>query len=281
MNNKLLISVIIPVYNREKFIRNCLEIITDQTYKNLEIIVVNDGSSDDSVNIINTFVDERIKLIHHEKNQGLSAARNTGIDNATGEYIHFMDDDDEVNSEFYEYLITASEKHQADMSVCSLIIQYGLSNSLMYDKEIVVSDTIKKYEISYMMRHGYVWRYLFKTDFLRKNNLKFEIGRFCEDGIFSFMSVFYANKIVSVPKAVYNYTDTPNSITNKTKTNEAHRKKYQEDHEYGQKLMREFAQKHHIDFENLQISKWKYKPKQITYGLKMFFKTFNFGYLKF
>ncbi len=275
------ISVIIPVYNREKYIKNCLEVITNQTYKDLEIIIVNDGSSDNSINIINTFTDERIKLIHHEKNQGLSAARNTGIDNATGKYIHFMDDDDEVNPEFYKYLITASEKHQADVSVCSLIIQYRLSNSLKYGKEIVVSDTVEKFKTSHMMRHGYVWRYLFKTDFIQKNNLNFEYGRFCEDGIFSFMAIFYANKVVTVPKAVYNYTDTPNSITNKTKTNEAHRKKYQEDHEYGQKLMREFAEKHHIDFESLQIPKWKYKPKQIIYGLKMFFKTFNFKYLKF
>ncbi len=280
MNNPK-ITVIIPVYNREKHIKNCLEIITNQTYNNLEIIVVNDGSSDNSVNIIETFTDERIRLIHHQKNQGLSAARNTGIDNATGKYIHFMDDDDEVNHRFYEYLIAVSEKYQADISTCSLIVQYSLSSSLEYDKEIVVDSIEEKYKVSLMMKHGYVWRYLFRTDFLRKYDLKFEYGRFCEDGIFSFMSIFYANKLVTVPNAIYNYIDTPNSIINRKKVDEIHRKKCEADHEYGQRLIQEFAEQHSINMSSIQISKWKYKLQQIIYGFKKFFKTFNFGYLKF
>ncbi len=274
------ISVIIPVYNREKYIKNCLEIITNQTYKNLEIIVVNDGSSDNSVNIINTFeADKRINLIHHEKNQGLSAARNTGIDNATGKYIHFMDDDDEVNPKFYEYLLKASEENNADMSVCSFIINRRLSSSQEFSKTHIAEDTVTKFKLTNMLVHGYVCRYLFKADFLKKHALKFEIGRFCEDGIFSFMSVYYANKIVSVPKSYYYYINNPNSITNKKETK--HLAKKEKDHNYGQKLISDFASKHNLDLTQLKKSKFQDKTNEIFYGVKKFFKTFNFGYLKF
>lgn len=114
-----LISVIIPVYNVEKYLSDCLDSVLSSTYKNLEIILVNDGSMDNSGTICDTYAakDSRIIVIHQE-NQGLSAARNTGLDRATGEYVGFVDSDDKISKNMYEELYCAIEKEGADIAAC-------------------------------------------------------------------------------------------------------------------------------------------------------------------
>ena len=114
MKNNL-VSVIIPVYNGEKYIKNCLENVLSQTYKNLEIIVVDDGSTDRSAEIAAGYP---VKIVAHERNSGLSAARNTGIDNAQGDYIHFMDVDDLLNTDFYKSMVEAIVSTGSDIA-CS------------------------------------------------------------------------------------------------------------------------------------------------------------------
>ncbi|MDQ0242561.1 glycosyltransferase involved in cell wall biosynthesis [Bacillus fengqiuensis] len=113
------ISVIIPVYNVEPYLERCLNTICGQSYKNLEIILVDDGSSDSSLLICKKFshIDSRIKVIH-QSNQGVSAARNKGLDEATGNYIAFVDSDDYIHPEMYERLYSLLKKHDADMSAC-------------------------------------------------------------------------------------------------------------------------------------------------------------------
>ena len=102
MEKNIKVSVIVPVYNVEKYIRQCLESIINQTYKNLEIIVVNDGTKDNSMKIVEEYLsDERIKVINKE-NGGIASARNRGIDEATGEYISFVDSDDWLELNTYE-----------------------------------------------------------------------------------------------------------------------------------------------------------------------------------
>ncbi len=123
--SKSLVSIIIPVYNVESYIKKCLESVINQTYKNLEIICVNDGSPDKSEEIIASFMknDTRIHLINQE-NQGLSGARNTGIKNATGEYIMFLDGDDWIDEKTVETAVNEIEKENAQLVMWNYIREY-------------------------------------------------------------------------------------------------------------------------------------------------------------
>ena len=117
MKNNL-VSVIVPVYNGEKYVATCLENLLNQTYNNLEIIVVDDGSMDKSAELAACYP---VRIISHEHNKGLSAARNTGIDNATGDFIHFMDVDDLLNTDFYKKMVEAIVVTDADIACSSVI----------------------------------------------------------------------------------------------------------------------------------------------------------------
>ena len=117
------ISIIVPVYNLENYIEKTIEQLISQTYKNLEIILVDDGSTDKSLELCNTFAkrDNRI-LVVHQQNQGVSVARNTGIKHATGEYIGFFDGDDDIESDIFEFLYNNLVKNNADISICGVTI---------------------------------------------------------------------------------------------------------------------------------------------------------------
>ena len=118
----LLVSVIVPIYNVEKYLRKCVDSILNQTYKNLEIILVDDGSPDNCGNICDEYAlsDSRIRIIH-KKNGGLSDARNAGLDIARGNYILFVDSDDYIDETMVEKLYEALEKEKAEMSLCSFV----------------------------------------------------------------------------------------------------------------------------------------------------------------
>ena len=201
MKNNL-VSVIIPVYNGEKYIKNCLENVLSQTYKNLEIIVVDDGSTDRSAEIAAGYP---VKIVAHERNSGLSAARNTGIDNAQGDYIHFMDVDDLLNTDFYKSMVEAIVSTGSDIACSGVIHEQARYKTQLFRKQKVYTSTKDKLTATYVGKWGYVWRYLYRLDFLRKHNMRFEVGRFVEDLSFSLPSLYFAEKIVTVPGAEYLY----------------------------------------------------------------------------
>lgn len=130
MENEL-ISIIVPVYNAEKYLHRCIDSIINQTYKNIEIILVNDGSTDISSSICDKYaqIDERIKVIHQE-NAGVSVARNMGIDNSSGKYIMFVDSDDWVDEQIVEHLYKKIYEKQADIAICSHYEINGETNQL-------------------------------------------------------------------------------------------------------------------------------------------------------
>lgn len=134
--NKSKISVIVPAYNAENMIENCIQSILNQTYRNLEIVIVNDGSTDGTLDILKGLSnkDSRIKIVDI-KNGGVSHARNTGIDIATGSYITFVDSDDTIEPDMYEYLINLIEKYSVDIAHCSY------ANIDKYGNRRVVGDT--------------------------------------------------------------------------------------------------------------------------------------------
>ena len=118
-NNEGKVSVIIPVYNVEKYIRECLDSVVNQTYKNLEIICVDDCGTDNSIKIAEEYAqkDKRVKVFHHDKNMGAGVARNTGIQNSSGEYIFFVDPDDYLNLDIIELMVKKQKKTNADIIV--------------------------------------------------------------------------------------------------------------------------------------------------------------------
>lgn len=134
MQNEPLISVIVPVYKVEQYLDRCVQSIVDQTYKNLEIILVDDGSPDACPAICDAWAkkDERVRVIHKE-NGGVASARNLGLDDQTGEYVCFVDSDDWIEADMIEALYTNAVRHHADLSGCGLVFDYQNGNSRKWD----------------------------------------------------------------------------------------------------------------------------------------------------
>lgn len=258
MNEQPLVSVIIPVYNGEQYVKPCLDMMMGQTYKNLEVIVVNDGSADQSAAMAEGYP---VKLINHEQNRGLSAARNTGIDAANGQFIHFMDVDDEINADYYKLLVDAITETNADIACGGMVNETKSYKTWLFKKRQVFTSTNDKLKATFVGKWGYVWRYLFSLDFLKKHNLRFEEGRFIEDLMFSLPAVFYAEKVVVVPGAEYLYYQRENSIM--TRKDAAHRKKRREDHNHVKAYREEFIKKHNLKIPGLHTGRAAYVLRKI------------------
>ena len=215
------ISVIIPVYNAEKYLRECLDSITNQTFKDIEIICVNDGSTDSSLQILNEYAqkDNRIIVISQD-NQGLSAARNTGIANATGEYISFVDSDDYVSENLYENLV----KYLPQELICfeSQLYPQDLKNPInknlvnKYNGLVNVDDKIIK------NTNVYAWNKLFKTSIIKENNIQFPKGLTFEDFPFIWEYMLCIKKAYYLNKKLYFYRQHNNSIMKNCNTKSIH-----------------------------------------------------------
>jgi len=207
-----LMSVVIPMYNATKFIRKPLEHLIHQTYKNIEIIIVDDGSTDNCADIIKEYMkhDKRIKLIQ-QKNAGVSAASNTGLNAVTGEYVCIHDHDDFVNLEYFEKMANAAILTNADV-LCGEVCEPGWSFPEFKSIEIAVAmdDKIK---MTHANAFNCAWRYAYKTEFLRKTKLLFETS-VCgaQDVIFSKSAIVLANTVTTVPGAIYTVCDQPTSL---------------------------------------------------------------------
>lgn len=203
------ISVIVPVYNSSKYLRKCIESIIEQTYKNMEIILVNDGSTDDSGAICDEYAekDERITVIH-QKNAGESMADNRGLDICTGEYIGFVDADDRIAEDMYEFLYMALLKYDADISICGHYREdsehgvYGAENDngkiIVYDSREAIRKVVEDKEI-----HSFVWDKLYRRDLF--TGFRFRQGVILEDIATMYKIFMRAKKIVvcNVPKYYY------------------------------------------------------------------------------
>jgi len=216
------ISVIIPIYNAEKYLKQTLDSIRFQTYKNLEIVCVLDCPTDDSAKLVEDIAkeDSRIKPIYNKQNMGLPKTRNIGVENASGEYIHFMDSDDLLSPDFYEVMISAAEKDNADVAACSVFYEKKPYRSIWFKKSEVLCDSqnkIDKTEVSVM---GWAWRYLIRRDFWNNRKLSFPDLVPMEDMPVMIPMIYYADKVVLCPGAVYFYKYRPQSILNKERSDE-------------------------------------------------------------
>ena len=172
------LSIVVPVYNVEIYLQECLDSIINQTFKDIEIIIVNDCSPDNSESIILEYIskDSRIKYIKHDKNLGLGGARNTGITNATGEWIAFVDSDDYINLNTYEVMLSLIEKHQADLGVFSAIkfddSTKKETSDPYFDSNIGTLTTIN-YQNFYHISSATAWNKVFRRSDLIDNSLAF------------------------------------------------------------------------------------------------------------
>ena len=208
---KPLISVIIPVYNVEKYLEQCLVSVIFNSYKNLEIIVVDDGSPDNSAAVYNKYaeLDKRIKIIVQE-NAGVSAARNAGIKVANGQYVHFMDSDDYIDLNFYEELIGDALQYDADMVACGI----KSATNILYSDKIICTDLYTKIQKLRCAKYGYAVRYLIRRSFLIEQEIQFAVGKvYSEDLHFTLRAVKFANRVIINPNTYYHYIRRSGSIT--------------------------------------------------------------------
>lgn len=208
------ISVIVPVYNVEKYLNKCIDSIINQTYKNLEIILVDDGSTDSSGEICNQYAkkDDRIKVIH-KVNGGLSDARNKGIEVATGEYISFIDSDDYIVENMYEKLISDMTKYNADMVMCRLIDCYGTIPELDKNENVKLLDVEESIKIvlEAQITSVTVVNKLYNKKIF--NELKFPKGKTSEDAYIMIDIIMKCKKIVLDMSQLYYYIHRESSIT--------------------------------------------------------------------
>ncbi len=213
---EIAISIIIPVYQAEAFISNTIETVLRQTFRNFELILVDDGSTDLSGHICDEYAkqDIRIKVIHQE-NKGQSAARNTGINAAQGKYIAFMDHDDEIYPEMYYRLYENAEKY----AVCISAVSYSIKKEGTHIVEgehtgkISLYNNIEGME-AFLTRKPmdiYVWTKIYRRKFIEENNLYFEVGRSDEDFLYNYAAFCVAVKTVMNDIPLYLYSNYSNS----------------------------------------------------------------------
>lgn len=212
-----LISIIIPVYNVEKYLSRCLDSVVNQTYKNLEIIIVDDGSTDDSGRICDEYKkrDDRIK-VYHKENGGLSDARNFGIGKASGDYIGFVDSDDWISENMFNELKNLIIKNHADIAVCGIA---RIAGDHLKPKQPKVKITkysqeeyVKKYfKIESQSIEYYAWNKLYKSELLSPE--QYPYGLTSEDVLGTYKTIIKAKKIVTTNQKYYYYFKNPTGIT--------------------------------------------------------------------
>ena len=219
------ISVIIPIYNAEKYLPRCLDSIINQTYSNLEIILINDGSSDASGNICDSYAkeDSRVKVIH-QSNAGVSAARNAGLDIATGDYISFVDPDDWIESNMYEVLVGTIQDKEIDILRFNAYRKGEIINKLPFrgeysNKELeekILLPLIGAEKFGGMFILGVLWLHLYKREVIEDNHIRFNPQlRRCEDRLFTLSSIIHAKSILFVDEVLYHYEVYDNSLSNR------------------------------------------------------------------
>jgi len=210
------ISVIIPAYNVDQYIEKCLCSVLSQTYKKLEVIVVNDGSTDGTADIIAEFAPDTRLVYIEQKNAGVTVARNSGIENATGDFLAFVDSDDYLEPEMYEELHAAFIAARADVAVCDYNLVYDDHVETKYSN--MQDETIDTDMPGYFYNHccghkpnNYIWTRLYNADIVRKSGVRFENFKLGDDTLFNFKLLPYLKRATHISGAYYNYLQRSNS----------------------------------------------------------------------
>lgn len=218
------LSIIVPVYNVEDYIEECIESLLVQTLENIEIIVVNDGSKDDSMKIVEKFNDERIILVNR-KNGGLSAARNTGLKIAKGEYIAFVDSDDFIGDKnAYKEMYEIAKEEKSDIVAGNALFYYSKDNvnpmirdNCFYQKSPMNNEEFFIQSLKTKRIYAPVWLNIYKRSLILDNKLLFKEGIFHEDELFTPQALIKANQISIYNNDFYVYRQREGSIINSGK----------------------------------------------------------------
>ena len=230
------VSIIVPAYNVENYIERCLNSLVNQTFKDIEIITINDGSTDKSLELLNKYAKEDIRIsVIDLGDEGVSYCRNLGIEKANGKYIMFVDSDDWIDSSMVEVMYKKAEENKLDLVMCSYIREFkdhskekifNLPEEIIYKEDKVKNELLRKLvgpikeELSnpeMLDALGTVWGKLYRADILKENKLKFvdlkEIGS-AEDTLFNIFTFNYLKKVMFLNKSMYHYwRDNPKSVT--------------------------------------------------------------------
>ena len=261
------VSIIVPIYNTEKYIEKCLNSLVNQTLRDIEIICVNDGSTDNSMIIVRKFAnkDSRIKIIE-QQNKKQGAARNAGMRIATGEYIGFVDSDDWVDWDFYEKLYNTAKNHNFDIALGTNVRVKKNCNKkrLNITDEKEYTSVQDKFDVNVQWKNPCPTNKIYKRDLFLKHDIQWPEGVYCEDRIFTLKAVYYANGVVTVPNVNYYYFSNPNSTVNNRRVQ--HSKKLRTDKSNANREVLEFLKEHNAPIRDKDF--WAvteyYPNKKIT-----------------
>lgn len=201
-----LVSIIVPIYNVEIYLKQCIKSLLNQTYRNLEIILINDGSNDNSKQICKKEAkqDNRIVFIN-KKNGGAASAKNEGLKVAKGDYITFVDSDDFIEPDMIEYMVNTIKKYNSDIVQCSFTNLYKNTEKFKQDKIVEQKISTKDFLELFLTKwdSSLFWNKLFKREVIE--NVFFKEGRCIDDEFFTYKCVINSKSIVTSNKIVYNY----------------------------------------------------------------------------
>ena len=222
MNTDIKVSILVPFYKVENYVGKCVESIFRQTYNNIEYVFVNDCTPDKSMEIINENIDkygvrDKCKIIEHKTNKGISTSRNDCLDNATGDYILFIDSDDYIDLDMVESLVNAANENDADISGCGYTEEFGDRSVDM--PQVYTNDHYEMLKaITVLKIKGVMWKLLIRRSIVEDNNVRFiPDNTMVEDYLFCCQIFFYAKRFASVDRCMYHYIQfNPNNISKTT-----------------------------------------------------------------
>lgn len=214
MNKSVKVSVVIPIYNTENYLSGCVDSVLKQTYNNIEVLLIDDGSKDNSLRIAKNYaaIDSRIRVFH-KKNGGVSSARNLGIEKSTGEYIVFVDSDDEIEKQYVETLL--SDVFSNRMIMCGIVNEYKNGK-----KTIISSASLDKTNFRFYMYAdnavgGFCCNKIYNKKIISSNNISFNCAiKNCEDMLFNAQYSKYIDSFDYKKNALYHYRQRSDSATN-------------------------------------------------------------------
>ena len=219
MEKKAKVSVLVPFYNVEKYVGRCVESLFSQTYSNIEYVFVNDCTPDNSMDIINEYIDKfnvrnKCVIINHEVNKGISASRNDCLDNATGDYILFIDSDDYIDKDMVELLVKAAIENNADISGCGYIEEYK-DRRVQMPQRYTNNHVEMMRAITLLTIKGVMWKLLIRRSIVEENQVRFiPDNTMVDDYLFCCQVFFYAKRFASVDKCMYHYIQyNPNNYS--------------------------------------------------------------------
>lgn len=221
MEKDKLISIVIPVYNAQENISRCLESILFQTYRNLEILLVNDASTDKSLEIIYHFKEQaeksgmKVTVLHHPNNCGVALARNTALDAATGDYIYSMDSDDYIDPECIKEMVLATEKYGADIVGIDWNLTYATNERRIRQANVSSGKELFEKMTSGILRWN-LWLWMIRRTLIEEHGFRFIPGaNMGEDMMFMIKLSLYAKTVCMINKPFYHYVQTNNSALTK------------------------------------------------------------------